>query len=125
VALLHGEPNLSYSHVSDKIVELAIAMQRGVHLNKSWLDLMHNGGGIDVAFLLHTPESPRSISLQNQPREIPYESNLALLFSLPLDSCDCLDRSEKTYHHRNRFSSLNRVMYSRPHVIHYENITFF
>ena len=41
-----------------KIVELAIAMQRGVHLNKCRLDLMHNGGGIDVAFLLHTLESP-------------------------------------------------------------------
>ena len=40
-----------------KIVELAIAMQQGVHLNKSWLDLMHNGGGIDVAFLLHTRKS--------------------------------------------------------------------
>ena len=45
-----------------KIVELATTMQRGVHLNKSWLDLMHNRGGIDVAFLLHMPESlPLSI----------------------------------------------------------------
>ena len=41
-----------------KFVELVAAMQRGVHLNKSRLDLMHNGGGIDAAFLLHTPESP-------------------------------------------------------------------
>ena len=41
-----------------KIVELATAMQRGVHLNRSRLDLMHNGGGIDVAFLLHMPKSP-------------------------------------------------------------------
>ena len=35
-----------------KIVELPIAMQRGVHLNKTRLDITHNGGGIDVAFLL-------------------------------------------------------------------------
>jgi hypothetical protein len=33
-----------------KFVEFERTMQRGVHLNKCCLDLMHNRGGIDVAF---------------------------------------------------------------------------
>ena len=48
--------------------------------------------------------------LQNQPREIAYESNSSSLFSLLLDCCDYLDRREKTYHNCTRLSSLNRVM---------------
>ena len=35
---------------SIKFLEFARTMQRGVHLNKCRLDLMHNGGGIAVAF---------------------------------------------------------------------------
>jgi hypothetical protein len=45
-----------------KFVEFARTILQGVYLNKCHPDLMHNGGGIAVAFLLHTPESlPLSI----------------------------------------------------------------
>ena len=37
-----------------KFVEFARTMQRGVHLNKCRLDLMHNRGGIAVAFFYCT-----------------------------------------------------------------------
>ena len=39
---------------SIKFVEFARTTQRGVHLNKCRLDLMHNEGGIAVAFFYYT-----------------------------------------------------------------------
>ena len=44
-------------------VELARTMQRGVYLNKSRLDLMHNRGATSMETLLHIQESQPAIHL--------------------------------------------------------------
>jgi len=91
---------------SIKFVELARTMQREVHLNKYRLDLMHNGWDIVVEFYCERKKDRRLFiwSCRTQYKGSSVLNVIAI--SLPLDCCDCLDRSqisiEKTYHNRTK-----------------------
>ena len=99
---------------SIKFVELVRTMQRGVHLNKYRLDLMHNGWDIAAEFYCKHKKVWRLYIWSHRTQYKGPSVLNVIATSLLLDCCDYLDWSqintEKTYHNRTSQSSLKRVM---------------